>query len=99
MQHQTSFHLDEDSGFSSQPSHHTISLQLPRISTMAPKSLRKQASEGALSVLNVFIEGLNLAKEIASVTPAKAAFGSAAVLLTMIRVSSLSIRVYLSVVG
>ena len=36
--------------------------------------------------LNVTIEALNLAKEISSVTPAKAVFGSASILLAMIRV-------------
>ena len=42
-----------------------------------------------LSTLNVAIDGLNLAEEVATVTPAKAAFGSVAILLTMIRVSFL----------
>ena len=37
-------------------------------------------------MLNVAIEAMNLAKEISSVTPAKAVFGSVSVLLTMIRV-------------
>ena len=37
--------------------------------------------------MNVAIDGLNLAKEVASVTPAKAAFGIVAILLTMIRVN------------
>jgi len=42
--------------------------------------------EGAISALNAAIEALNLMKEVASVTPAKAAFGSVSVLLTMIKV-------------
>jgi len=42
--------------------------------------------DGVLSTLNVAIEAMNLAKEISSVTPAKAVFGSVSVLLTMIRV-------------
>ena len=46
--------------------------------------------DGALSALNVAIEGLNLAKEISSVTPAKAVFGSVSVLLVMIKVSLFS---------
>ena len=40
----------------------------------------------ALSLLNAAIEAVNLAKEISSVTPAKAVFGSVGVLLKMIRV-------------
>ena len=44
--------------------------------------------DDALSLLNVSIEAMNLAKEISSVTPAKAVFGSVSVLLTMIRVRS-----------
>ena len=40
----------------------------------------------ALSSLNVAIEALNLAKEISGIAPAKAAFGSVSVLLTMMRV-------------
>jgi hypothetical protein len=42
--------------------------------------------DGVLSTLNVVIEALSLAKEVSSITPAKAAFGSVSVLLTMIRV-------------
>ena len=48
-----------------------------------------QSSKGgdrALCLLSAAIEGLNLAKEITSATPAKAVFGSASVLLAMIRV-------------
>ena len=37
-------------------------------------------------MLNAAVEVLNLAKEVSSVTPAKAVFGSVSVLLTMIRV-------------
>jgi len=47
---------------------------------------RPKGQDGALSSLNVAIEALNLAKEIAGITPAKAAFGSVSVLLTMVRV-------------
>ena len=43
----------------------------------------------ALSSLNGAIETLNLAKEISSITPAKAVFGSVSVILTMIKVGSL----------
>ena len=41
-----------------------------------------------ISSLNVAIEAMNLAKEVSSVTPAKAVFGSVSALLTMIRVHS-----------
>ena len=46
--------------------------------------------DGVLSTLNMAIDGLNLAKEVASVTPAKAVFGTVAILLTMIQVCLLS---------
>jgi len=54
---------------------------------MDPKSQRRR--DGALSSLNVAIEAVKLAKEISSITPAKAVFGSVSVVLTMIRVSFL----------
>jgi len=53
---------------------------------MQAKSQRPKGRDGAISSLNVAIEGLNLAKEVASVTPAKAVFGSVSILLVMIRV-------------
>ena len=56
---------------------------------MAENSQRPKGRDGVLSSLNVAIEGLNLAKEVSSATPAKAVFGSVAILLTMIRVSFL----------
>ena len=56
---------------------------------MQANSQRPKERDGTLSTLNVTIEALNLAKEICSITPAKAAFGSVVVLLTMIRVCSL----------
>ena len=43
-------------------------------------------NDNTLSLLNVAIEALNLAKEISSITPAKAVFGSVSALLIMIRV-------------
>jgi len=46
-------------------------------------------SEDVLPSLNVAIGALNRAKEVTSVTPAKAAFTSAGVLLTTIRVGFL----------
>lgn len=54
---------------------------------MTDKSKRPKGQDGVLSSLDVAIDGLNLAKELSSITPAKAVFGSAGVLLTMIRVS------------
>ena len=50
-------------------------------STQQPKG-----RDGAISSLNAAIEAMNLAKEISSVTPAKAVFGSVSILLTMIKV-------------
>ena len=50
---------------------------------------QQKRRDDALSLLNVAIETMNLAKEVASITPAKAVFGSVSVLLTMIRVRSL----------
>ncbi|KAF9781749.1 hypothetical protein BJ322DRAFT_1111675 [Thelephora terrestris] len=52
---------------------------------MATNSRQKKWQEKALSSLNVAIEVLNLAKEISSITPAKAVFGVASILLAMIR--------------
>ena len=75
-------------GSSSQPPRLTAFSWLPCTSTMTDKSKRpKGPGDGVLSTLNLAIDGLNLAKEVASVTPAKAAFGTVAILLTMIRVN------------
>jgi len=54
---------------------------------MAAKPQQPKGRDGTISSLNVAIEVLNLAKEAASITPAKAAFGSVSILLTVIRVS------------
>ena len=62
--------------------------QLPRLSTMDADLRRQKRRDNAISSLNVAIETVNLAKEVASITPAKAVFGSVSVLLTMIRVRS-----------
>lgn len=51
------------------------------------KSRLPKGRDGVLSSLDVAIDGLNLAKELSSITPAKAVFGSVAILLIMIRVS------------
>jgi len=47
---------------------------------------RPKGRDGTLSSLNIAIEAINLAKEISSITPAKAVFGSVSILLTMVRV-------------
>ena len=56
---------------------------------METKSLQPTEREGVISTLNGFIDVLNIAKEIASNTPAKAAFGSVIAILAMVRVSRL----------
>ena len=50
---------------------------------MDAKSKRR---DGALPLLNTAIEAVNLAKELSSLAPAKAVFGSGGILLVMIRV-------------
>ena len=56
---------------------------------MTDKSKRPKGRDGVLSSLDVAIDDLNLAKEVSSITPANAVFGSVVILLTMIRVSFL----------
>ena len=56
---------------------------------MIDKYQRPKKRDGILCTLNVAIDGLNFAKELADMTPAKAAVGSVAILLTMIRVGFL----------
>ena len=53
---------------------------------MQAKSQRPKGRDAVISTLNVTIEAMNLAKQICDITPAKAAFGSVSVILTMIRV-------------
>jgi len=53
---------------------------------MDVRSQQPRGRDGAISSSNVAIEVLNLAKEVSDITPAKAAFGSVSVLLTMVRV-------------
>ena len=57
---------------------------------MIDKSHHPRGRDGDLSTLNMAIDGLNLAKEVSSITPAKVAFGTVAIILTMIRVSPFS---------
>ena len=56
---------------------------------MNTKSQRPKERDNVLSTLDIAIEALNLAKEVAAITAAKAVFGSVSALLTMIRVYSL----------
>ena len=56
---------------------------------MADESQRPKGKDCVLSSLDVAIDGLNLAKEISSIAPANAVFGTVAILLTMIRASFL----------
>lgn len=60
---------------------------------MDPSSPLPKGRDGVLSALNVAIEGLNLAKEISSIAPAKAIFGSVSVILAMVRVSFLLVGI------
>ena len=70
--------------------HHSLVSSNLKISTMATHSQEPHGREGALPLLNVAIEVLNLAQEISSITPARAVFGSASVVLSMIRVRCFS---------
>ena len=70
-----------------------ISLQPPRVPTMATTSQRQAGRDDALSKLNEAIGDLDRAKEESSIPPAKAVFASTSALLPTIRVSSVSIRV------
>ena len=47
---------------------------------------RQKRRENALSLLNVAIEALNLARDACGIPPAQAVFGSVSILLSMIRV-------------
>ena len=80
-------HLYQGLESPSQPSRRTVLTQLPPVSTMEAESQRPKEREGTISALNVAIEALNLAKEVSSITPAKAVFGSVSVILTTIKVS------------
>ena len=56
---------------------------------MDAKSRQPKGCDNTVSVLNAAIEALNLAKELSSITPAKAVFGTVSVILTTIKVSFL----------
>jgi hypothetical protein len=53
---------------------------------MADGPQRPKGQVNVLSSLNAAIDALSLAKELSSITPAKAVFGTVSVILTMIRV-------------
>ena len=53
---------------------------------MDPTPQSSRGWDSLLSALTIAIEGLNLAKEMTSATPAKAVFGAVGALLVMIRV-------------
>jgi len=56
---------------------------------MEVKSQRPKGREGAMSALNTAVEALNLAKELSSIAPTKALFGSVSIILVIIRVGFL----------
>ena len=56
---------------------------------MDTKSQRQKGRDSALSSLDLAIEFLNLAKEVSSITPVKAVFGTVSALLAMIRVRAI----------
>ena len=65
---------------------HSALLSLPsQISTMA-SSQRPKGHDGVLTALDLLIQTLNIAKDACGIPPAQVAFGSASILLTMIRV-------------
>ena len=49
-------------------------------------SQQPKERDGVLKTLDLFIQALNIAKDACAIPPAQIAFGSASVLLTMIRV-------------
>ena len=58
---------------------------------MDPMPKQPKRRDNVLSSLNVIIEGLNIATNLSSVTPAKAVFSTVSVILTMIKASFLSL--------
>ena len=51
-------------------------------------SQQQKVRGGVISTLDAFIQVLNIARDACGIPPAQVAFGSASVLLTMIRVRS-----------
>jgi hypothetical protein len=73
-------------GFICQPASHAVHPHLPRASTMASTSQRPDRRDGALSTLDAFIQAFSLIKDTCGIPPAQIAFGSAVIVLTLIRV-------------
>jgi hypothetical protein len=78
--------LYQGSGSSTQPVDYNVFSSYPDFEPMDPNAQRQKRRDAIVSSLNVAIEASNLAREVCSITPAKAAFGSFGVILTMIRV-------------
>lgn len=66
--------------------------QPSQVLTMQTESQGHGGREGTISALNAAIEGVNLAKELSSISPAKAVFGSVGIILATIRVNQLLLR-------
>ena len=58
---------------------------------MATKSQQPKGREDTLPSLNTAIDAISLAKDVSTIPPAKAAFDSASVLITTIRVRFLQV--------
>ena len=82
-------YLHQCSGPSSQPPRCITFSQSPPVSAMEARSQSPKGRDGTISSLNAAIDVMNLAREVSSITPAKAVFGSVSVLLTMIKVRPL----------
>ena len=75
------------SGPSVQPTRHTAFFHQLRVSTMGNTgSWRREHRDRILVVLTTTIDAINVAKDVATVTPVKAVLGSVSIILTMIRV-------------
>ena len=75
------------SGPSVQLLRHTTFFHQLQVSTMGNTgSWRREHRDRTLVVLTTTIDAINVAKDVTSVTPAKAVLGSVGVILTMIRV-------------
>ena len=85
-------HSYQGSGSVPQPPRLTAFSWLPRDSTMTDNSQQPKGQGRGLFALNVAIEGLNIAKEATSTTPINPIFGSVALLLAKIRVSTFFFR-------
>ena len=53
-----------------------------------------QGTTGCCSVLNAAVEALNLAKEVSTIAPTEALFGSPSVVFAMIKVGSLLVEIF-----